>query len=701
MSDIPSVNNVWHLAKTAPVRHGRRPGLSLRAFGALIAGARMSPVTSEPAMNSEELSLLLNQATLALNPAVRTAKYSHDRLVVKNEAAGRTIVVTPAQWELLQQFQPPRTAAATLIALVSVQRCPVLSQFYELVVQAAQAGILLSDRQPPPPDVAASRWPLKFPGMLARGLTVVSLGFAVAMLAWQRLELPTEPKWLAVGWLEVCAATSLGWMLAASVVRSAGGSVYRAGFQWKTLIPSWQADLSDAALGGRGARVNVALARLLPLLAATGVAVWKFPPLVLPLVLGLALELAPFRTSPLAELLAAWFRDPLTSIHFNYGVARSRLFTLLLHARQQVSAPRFLFVSALATLGWLLLVLVVGAALLNANALELIRRFNEAGGWHYTAFAGLGLIGLVTLAAFLTLVAAGVNHVRTWWHERAERKARPEAVLVSAQTIAAWLSRTLLFQHLPAADLELLAGAMKPEEHKRGNFVVREGEPGDCLYVILSGRLEVRRDYAPGRSEPVAELGEGEIFGEIALLQGGLRTRSIRARERSVLLALGKADFERLVLTRMSRDAVLDEVQKMGFLQHTELARNWRPSALAAFARRSQFREMPQGTVVMREGEANNWFYLVHRGELSVHLDGRELRSLKIGDTFGELSLLGDGLATSTVTVKSKVASCLAISGRDFVEFVAHDFAIGMRWEKLRLRPVERRGSRPQRDLKG
>ena len=42
-----------------------------------------------------------------------------------------------------------------------------------------------------------------------------------------------------------------------------------------------------------------------------------------------------------------------------------------------------------------------------------------------------------------------------------------------------------------------MAAAVKPEEHKKGSFVVREGEPGDKLYVILSGRLEVRRDYAP------------------------------------------------------------------------------------------------------------------------------------------------------------------------------------------------------------
>ena len=301
---------------------------------------------------------------------------------------------------------------------------------------------------------------------------------------------------------------------------------------------------------------------------------------------------------------------------------------------------------------------------------------------------GVGAALVVAVAGFAAWVI--FSHARAWWRERTERRLRPAAVLVSPQTIADWLGRTVLFRELPAADLAAVAAAVKPEEHRRGSFVVREGEAGERLYVVLSGRLEVRRDYAPGRSEPVAEMGEGDVFGEIALLEGGPRTRSIRSLGRSVLLALDKADFERLVLSRLSRQVVADAVQKVGFLQHAELTRHWNNATMGAFALRAKLREAPEGAMILEEGKGNHCFYLVHRGELAVRVKGRELRHLKLGDSFGELSLLGNGLATATVVVVSKQASVLEIPAKDFLEFVASDFLIGLAWEGTRKSRKER-----------
>jgi len=61
-------------------------------------------------------------------------------------------------------------------------------------------------------------------------------GFLAAGLAWG----------LALGWLVVCVAASLGTVLAASVVRAADGDVYQLRFKWKTLVPRFDAKLSDA-----------------------------------------------------------------------------------------------------------------------------------------------------------------------------------------------------------------------------------------------------------------------------------------------------------------------------------------------------------------------------------------------------------------------------------------------------------------------
>jgi CRP-like cAMP-binding protein len=648
----------------------------------------MASVSSSPE-SLARLGVLLNHTTLRLSDSLRTVRLGAEGVAVKYEPGARQLVLTARQWDHLHAFESGRTVPAALVELLVTERGFSLAEFYPLVTRAVENGILQAEGYPVPPAISPSRWPVKVPGVALRWLTPLLAVVAVVLLVLRPAPPPDHAGWLALGWLVQAVAVSLGWMLAASVVRAGGGEVYRARFHWRTLLPGFRADLSDAIMGGRRLRLDAALARLAPVLLALAVAAFWYPALLLPLLAGWLAEMSPLWPSPVSELLAARFRDSQLATTFGFELVRTRLITLLVHARRQLADWRYLFAASVATVGWLLLVLAVVLLLLQTNAVDLWHRFQSAGVGRYTA---LTLLGALAAAGVAVIAAAGAilaSHVRSWWRERAERKQRPQAVLVSAQKIADWLGGTLLFRSLTPADLDALAAVVKPEEFRRGAFVVREGEPGDRLYVVLSGRLEVRRDYAPGRSEPVAELGEGEIFGEIALLEGGVRTRSVRALARSTLLSVGREEFERLVLTRLTRGAVLDEIQKVGFLQHVELTRRWHATALTEFARRSQLRELPEGMAVTQAGERNPWFFLVHRGELVVQLAGRELRRLKTGDSFGELSLLGDGLATSTVVVRSKQASCLVIAGRDFLELVAADFASGLQWEKLRARRVE------------
>ncbi len=650
----------------------------------------MPPPSPESPPADVGLAKLLNQAVLRLSADVRMVKLRRDRLVVKYSPGHRHLVMTPKQWELLQQFGSGGTVTRVLCAAITAQRCPSLREFYELVVKAVRAGILQTDAQSPPPAVAPVRWPLRIYGSLIRWTALIFLVAAGVSLALRPVQMPQHPGWLVVGWLAACATVSLGWALAASVVRAAGAEVYQPRFAWKSLLPHFRLDLTDAVMGGQATETNAALARLTPSLVFITATAWWAPELLVPLLAGLLLQLSPLWDSPLHDLLGAMWRDPQLATSYDFVFAQDRLFTLLRSARRQLADRQYLMACAGATVGWLLLILLSGGVLWHAKAGELLQRFQAAGGWRYTSLALLVFLGLLVLGAAGAVGWIAYRHGRAWWRERTERKLRPSAVLVSAETIAEWLGRTVLFRELDAADLLALAAAVKPEQHKRGSFVVREGEAGDRLYVVLSGRLEVRRDYAPGRSEPVAEMGEGEVFGEIALLQGGVRTRSVRSLEKSTLLGLDKVDFDRLVLSKLSRTAVEDAVQKVGFLQQTELTHNWSQTSLAAFARQAKLREFAEGAAVMQEGANNHWFYLVHRGELVVTQKNEERRRLKMGDSFGEMSLLGDGVATATVTVRSKGASCLVISGRDFLDFLTKDFVIGLGWEETRVRPAAR-----------
>ncbi len=82
--------------------------------------------------------------------------------------------------------------------------------------------------------------------------------------------------------------------------------------------------------------------------------------------------------------------------------------------------------------------------------------------------------------------------------------------------------------------------------YQDGELIVRQGEIGDCMYVIQTGKVEVlRQDH--GRSVNLAVLGEGDIFGEMALFEQEVRSATVRAKGEAWVLTLDKRTFLRRV----------------------------------------------------------------------------------------------------------------------------------------------------------
>jgi CRP-like cAMP-binding protein len=80
-----------------------------------------------------------------------------------------------------------------------------------------------------------------------------------------------------------------------------------------------------------------------------------------------------------------------------------------------------------------------------------------------------------------------------------------------------------------------------------GEGIIKEGEVGDAYYVIKSGRVSVIKKEGREQPEQVAVLGEGEGFGEEALISGKRRSATCRALEDTVVLVLSKPDFEKVM----------------------------------------------------------------------------------------------------------------------------------------------------------
>lgn len=105
-----------------------------------------------------------------------------------------------------------------------------------------------------------------------------------------------------------------------------------------------------------------------------------------------------------------------------------------------------------------------------------------------------------------------------------------------------------LFALLSPRELRVIDGLLHERSYLAGEIVFDEGEEGQALYVVLGGRVLIRRQGAPGDGR-IAEIPAGAMFGELALLDGVPRTAQARALDDCVLAALSRTDFNRLVDT--------------------------------------------------------------------------------------------------------------------------------------------------------
>ncbi len=102
------------------------------------------------------------------------------------------------------------------------------------------------------------------------------------------------------------------------------------------------------------------------------------------------------------------------------------------------------------------------------------------------------------------------------------------------------LERVAIFFTLPDNILHALARRLAPASATRGSVIVHQGDPGDTMFVVESGRCEVFVEESPGHTITIALLGPDDFFGEMALISEETRTASVRALEDCRLLTLDR-----------------------------------------------------------------------------------------------------------------------------------------------------------------
>jgi uncharacterized membrane protein len=127
---------------------------------------------------------------------------------------------------------------------------------------------------------------------------------------------------------------------------------------------------------------------------------------------------------------------------------------------------------------------------------------------------------------------------------------------------ARMLATVELFEHLNDAERTELAAAIDVRRLQGGDTLFRVGEPGESLYVVQSGEVELFIRDTAGQRIPLAIVGGGEVFGELALLDRSPRTATAIALTDAELLELDRTDL--LLLFRTSPESALRLLAAMG-----------------------------------------------------------------------------------------------------------------------------------------
>ena len=115
---------------------------------------------------------------------------------------------------------------------------------------------------------------------------------------------------------------------------------------------------------------------------------------------------------------------------------------------------------------------------------------------------------------------------------------------LNARTI---LERNSLFRDLSAAALERIAALSSKRTYKSEAVIFMRGDPGDALYGVVSGRVRVSAQTANGKEVILNVMKPGDVFGEIALLDGQPRTASATSVAATQLMVIQRADFLALI----------------------------------------------------------------------------------------------------------------------------------------------------------
>lgn len=248
------------------------------------------------------------------------------------------------------------------------------------------------------------------------------------------------------------------------------------------------------------------------------------------------------------------------------------------------------------------------------------------------------------------------------------------------ETLVAKLHRMNLFGGLSLENIQSLVAKSEQKHLSPGTTVCREGEYGDTFFAILEGSVEVTINTAGYDSLTLANLGEGDVFGEMAALTGYPRSATVSSIDELYLLEIPSEVLKELMKISPKFKELIEgkytERAVRTYLRKVPLFGNLSDTMIKELEVKVQLKSFNQGDIIFREGNPGDSLHIIRNGFVKItkqHANKDQIIAyLAQGSYFGEMALLEDEKRTATVSAFTKVET-IQVLKQDFDALLGTD----------------------------
>ncbi len=629
---------------------------------------------------------LLTSTNLFLAQDIEKLSIDDNNLIIKNPAFTTFLSISKIDWNILQQFSNGLTGTELISNIISQTNNISLADLYRLIQKATQSKILIQNQNEDDKINNQIKWPIRLNSFISHCLAIVIIISGIIGLFYNGISIPENFIHIFIGILISSLCVSLGYLLAAGILKYYNLTVYRPTFVWKSLIPHLNVNTSSAIIGGRYCLTGVALMRLLPLFFVSALIFLWIPQVEYILFLAILLLIAPCQNTPIFQIITAF--NSSTNFTNKFGLNFYKHFPLIkiLSKNKKTKSDKYLINYSFCLLFWVIFNLFSHIILFYTYASQiLVKNINSSGIDLPGSIVLITISTLLLLSVYIILwiVISNIKYlIEKYIFKYKNWISGNEVFGVPQSSILQILNNSLIFKDCIPDTISLISEKIQCIEYESNKNIIENNETSDSMYLIYSGKIEIIKDNDDLLPSRIAILEFGDSLLETALLDNFSSEFTYRTLSNVILLKFSKDSFNKLKDTPYGNGVILNSLNKLSFLSHVKFCSQWHPKALLKFSTLLVFNNIEKNEALINRGYDSNFIHIVFKGNFIVKKDFAVLATLSQANIFGEKNLYNDTVSSADV-IATEASQCFTIHVSDFIQFINIDFFTGFSFSEL------------------